>query len=470
MPSTLLTGNDITYLGSFRAPIGNFPAGSPDYAKFGFDGQPGDPCGATYNPANNSLFLRGSTANNPVPPNQITYVAELLIPAQLDKSGVLANVPVANLFNPSQGFVDVTGGLGQQVCPDKLSGHANLGACYPYNGKLYWTAYGTYNNVDPQISHGRSDDLNGTNAIGPFIMGSGSNYVKSGARGGYITAIPPSRRSQFGGFTHICGLEGQSVVSQQSYGPCMIAFNCADVGVINPIPCKVWIFYPGPQTWNNDVDWLNNTCGAAFVDNGVKKGIIILVETWLPPVWYGEPNFAKWQGQYVGPPYTTNPPNDGQNLIDIPALLPGYTQPSTYPTTPDMNPAHYCVDNGINQDKGNHSSGRKPILLIADPDQVATACANDPTQANFTIVDLVSLNTGLSLFNPWYQGDPNNAQTYLVGLKMAFDEANHILYVVQSQADYTDQNSPGPIIHAYQLNMGAPALQPPMLSLLGCGH
>jgi hypothetical protein len=118
--------SDLVYEGAFRVPEGQL--GSGEYANFNYSDD-----GLAFNPAHNSLFLKGHTYGQ--------LVAEISIPTLVNSSNI-NNLKTATVL---QNFADITEGqLNQENIPYSATPNVILGGLLVYNNKLigsYWAYY-----------------------------------------------------------------------------------------------------------------------------------------------------------------------------------------------------------------------------------------------------------------------------------------------------------------------------------------
>jgi hypothetical protein len=222
----LLQMSDLVYQGAFRVPDGQF--GSSQYANFDYSDD-----GLAYNPAHNSLFIKGHT--------YAQMVAEISIPTLVNSN----NINNLNTATVLQNFADITEGqLNQENIPYSATPNVILGGLLVYNNKLigsYWAYYD--NGPVQQKSHfyhsltlGQSGTFKGMYKV---------NYQNAFASflGGYMTAVPSEWQSALGGPAltgHCC----TSIIGHQSLGPSAWVFDPDKLGVQDPVPSTPVVHYP----------------------------------------------------------------------------------------------------------------------------------------------------------------------------------------------------------------------------------
>jgi len=220
------------YLGAFKVPYGDSFADSfsnPD-------------CAIAYNPANNSLVMSGRLVE--------ARVTEVSIPAvgDLDKTGVVANMPEATFLVPSPRFFPVyPGATSPYVANDGFVVGTGVAV---HNGAIYhafqaWYADGTEANIAGQYKKSSANLSSGTNT-GPFswaLSNIGGEPRTQRWFAGSWAEIPAEWQSALGG-PMLVGMHQRSINSGQSCGPSAAVFNPADIGTVNPIPNTPLVGYP----------------------------------------------------------------------------------------------------------------------------------------------------------------------------------------------------------------------------------
>ena len=191
-----LTAGDMSYLGSFKVPMGTG------------NGLAYGGTGLAFNPVNGSLFIVGHDWD------QLT--AEISIPS----FGA-----TATLLQP---LTDSTSGKLAQIGTDANKIGGNL----VFNGNLYTSAFNYYDATGSQTrSHFvRSSTSLSAPAAGPVRVG----LMGAGYYSGYMAETPAEWQASLGGpaLTGNCCL---SIISRTSYGPAVSAFNPEAMGTAYPL-------------------------------------------------------------------------------------------------------------------------------------------------------------------------------------------------------------------------------------------
>lgn len=189
--ASLVSQNDMTYLGSFHVPVvgGN---------GFSYGGH-----GLAFNPTKNSLYIVGHVYD--------LFTAEISIPP-LDGT--------ATVLQPLQ---DSTAGKLGAIG----SGQLRIGGNLVYKNKLYTTGFVYYDASGSQtLSHfNRPLNLSTSGVTGPYRVGSDG----AGLYSGYMTTIPSDWQAKLGApaMTGNCCL---SIISRTSYGPSVSAWDPENTG------------------------------------------------------------------------------------------------------------------------------------------------------------------------------------------------------------------------------------------------
>jgi hypothetical protein len=245
----LLYRNDMTYLGAFRLPQGDFGG-----SRFGYGGHGVTPY---HDPlvGKITLFMEGH-AWYP------GYVAQVEIPSSFIISSNWDDLPQAAVL---QDFYDITDGKSVTLADYTYFIYGLL----PYNGRLIVGASEYYDANYSQVnSHGVSGfSLSATNDFQGFFLVNAAANPRS--LGGYMTTIPGEWRSTLGGpaLTGNCCL---SIISASSSGPAASVFDPDQVGTQNPITATTVLFYPlehplaGGDTQNSLFNLATHMGGMAF--------------------------------------------------------------------------------------------------------------------------------------------------------------------------------------------------------------
>ena len=388
----LLQMSDLVYQGAFRVPEGQF--GSGEYANFNYSDD-----GLAYNPAHNSLFLKGHT--------YAQMVAEISIPTLVNSN----NIHNLNTAAVLQNFADITEGqLNQENIPYSATPNVILGGLLVYNNKLigsYWAYYD--NGPVQQKSHfyhsltlGQAGTFQGMYKV---------NYQNAFASflGGYMTTIPSEWQSALGGPAltgHCC----TSIIGHQSLGPSAWVFDPDTLGVQNPVPSTPVVHYPLSHptlgTWDHPLP-ANPIYSVATTITGVvfpagTRSILFFGHTGL-----GE--------QCYGCGGATNP---GAECAQ-----------------------QWCYD-------------------LADPYKGSHAYPYSPCVWAYDVNDFIAVKNGQK--NPWdirpYMNSaltlPFTSNEAFNELNTAYDPATQRLYIMQKCAPDVYCF---PIIHVFRVNVAAPA-------------
>jgi hypothetical protein len=230
MPSSvgaLVYSNNLVYQGSFKVPNvgGGVDANSYAYAQ-----------GSTfYNPANNSIYLTGF--------NQLSKIGEISIPAL--GTGSVASL---NRSTALQALTELTEGTLPNINP----GDPNvklIGGTFTNGSNIFINAYSYYDGAgSQQLSIFKSGLTFATtgDVTGPFRMGTTVDNGQKNSAGfvsGYMGIVPAAWRTSFGGDTFVgnCCL---GILGRTSSGPSLGTINIADIGVTEPAPLTMLVYYP----------------------------------------------------------------------------------------------------------------------------------------------------------------------------------------------------------------------------------
>ncbi len=219
-----------TYLGAFR-----LPADSQNNYSYGGTA-------IAFNPANNSLFVRGHDWHQ--------LVGEISIPAPListDPNALPAATALQSLTDIAEGHLAEVGADGAT-----LSG-CKVGGLLVHQGRLIGTSYVYY---DAALNARRSHFTSGLELArtgdfaGMYTVGS----VNPGFVAGYMGAIPAEWQTAFGG-PALTGQSGLAIITRSSCGPSASVFDPVQLGVTAPVPAKMLVGYPTDHptlgTWDN---------------------------------------------------------------------------------------------------------------------------------------------------------------------------------------------------------------------------
>lgn len=253
----LVEADDITYLGAFALPQGDFGA-----SRFGYGG-------GALSVLDDTMFIGGHAWD----PGTLAQVA---IPDTLG-SGDWSTLPQATVMQP---FADVTDGT--------FASGWTLYGTMPWGDRLIVAASIYYDAAgDQTTSHGASAfDLSG---VGDFTgFEAIDSRAPSRSQGGYMTPIPVEWQSRLGG----PALTGQCcipIISNTSSGPAATVFDPADIGATATGTTVLW--YPlaheiAPGTTQNDVfNLATSVVGAAFPSG--TRSVLFVGRQGTGPYCYG---------------------------------------------------------------------------------------------------------------------------------------------------------------------------------------
>ena len=215
----LLYSSNLQYLGAFR-----LPEGTTNQTSFAFGGD-----GLAYDPTKSGLFITGHT--------WYQYTAEVSIPPPVNSTNI-STLPTATLLQP---LTDALDGKRTSVNPSDPNAQ-NIGGYLVYNGNLVVSVYSYYDGSGTQsASHFiRPLNLSTTGKIqGPFRVGT----LYPGFVSGYMGTIPTEWQNLLGGpaLTGNCCL---NIISEQSSGPSISAFNPSTLNSTTPAPATELLGYP----------------------------------------------------------------------------------------------------------------------------------------------------------------------------------------------------------------------------------
>jgi len=373
----LLQLANLVYQGAFRLPQPN--CGS-NYACFSYGGT-----AVAYDAADNSLYIVGH------PYGQLS--AEVSIPA-LVNSSTLTALNTATLL---QQFGDPTNGKLNSVNPS--TGSPNyIGGQLVYNSQLIVSVYTYYDGSGTQNSSHFVASLNLSNesqVTGPFQVG--TQYP--GFVSAYMTPVPTEWQGPLGGpaLTGNCCL---NIISEQSNGPAVSAFNPAQLGVVIPAPATPLVGYP-----------LSNPLGTGWgTQSNLFNGTTQITGIVFPP---GTRSVLFFGSQGTGP---------------------------------------FCYGVGTSSQSQAATAG-----YCYDPADSSKGCHAYPYVYQIWAYDANDLEAVANGSEPQYQPQPygvwtlnlpfSNTDTHQIG-GVGFDSQHNLIYVSQMGED-TNAN---PIIHVFQVN------------------
>lgn len=247
-----------------------------------------------FNPSRGSLFVVG------MPWYQL--VAEVSVPA-VDPSTPFASLPTATLLQP---LTDPTEGHLRDV--QNPTATVQIGGLLPVADALIVTAFDTYDGVgggSQRRSHFiRPNALDYTGHVdGPFISDAamigtqGKPLAPAGFVAGYMATIP----SKWQGVLRGPMLTGQScisTISRSSYGPCVFAFDPAEMNEYDvPFHVTPLVGYPQPHPLG-DYSGQNDLFNGATQMGGVcfpegTDSVLFFGRQGTGPYWYGEPDATR---------------------------------------------------------------------------------------------------------------------------------------------------------------------------------
>ena len=408
----LLQQSDLTYIGAFRVPSGNFGCSVPENCSFTFGGS-----AISYNPANNSLFMAGNIAAG-----SNKSIAEITIPALVNSTS-LNNLTTATV---RQNFADLAQGNIANLGPGGATiGNGGLVGGTLVNGnKLIVSAYAEYDASSAAVMTHFSANANwSANGIGY----SGMKTVgvppapQAGFVAGYMGRIPDNSgaggtnwQTALGG-TAMTGKACISIINRTSMGPSALAFDPNQIGSVNPVPANPLVYYPSghwtlgnyesPTVANTAINMASEIYGIVFPAG--SRSVLFFGRNGLGVTCYG-------QG-------TNNQSLNG---------------------TPTGQGDSYCYDPAENDIKGTHAYPYASTVWAYD--------AND----------LLAVKNGTK--NPW-DVLPYAEWTYTLPfqtstariLGAAYDPVTQRIYVSQESGDTDGMYYDVPVIHAFHVNLSA---------------
>jgi hypothetical protein len=224
MSGQLIQGSDMTYLGAFRVPQGNYNGQSYGYGGYGL----------AYNPTNNSLFTTGLLG-------RAMAEFEVAVP---DTS---SNIESLNVGTNLQGFYDIWEGNFNNIGEDgaECLGNGNIaGGLMLYNGLLYGTVWAYYDGAYcAQLSHYTTGlDLSVPGDFDGYYRVGDTSY-NVGIRAYYMCEIPTEWQASFGGANALTGRCFDPILGRTSFGPSISTFYPDSLGVVEPSPSTVLLWY-----------------------------------------------------------------------------------------------------------------------------------------------------------------------------------------------------------------------------------
>ncbi|MBN2651775.1 MAG: hypothetical protein JXR63_05270 [Spirochaetales bacterium] len=253
---------DFEYIGSFNVPDNsefNYALAGLAYSQSGNNG-------------NGSLFIGGHDWRQ--------QIAEISIP-EPEKNSDVTKLPFSEIL---QDFTDKIYEKSRYVLEDGslLDTSLKIGGLLVYNNELYGTAYAYYTGAyDAKRSHYKTsldltDSAIESNFKGMFTIGD----LNPGHTAGYMTVIPESKRSLFGGAVMVTGQTGLAIVTRSSWGPSLHTFfpeEFNDSFFDKKLTSKPLIDYPSTNptlgTWGNkeisnpSYNMTTSVSGVVYPDN-----------------------------------------------------------------------------------------------------------------------------------------------------------------------------------------------------------
>jgi chitodextrinase len=261
----LIQLTDLVYQGSFAVPH-TIPPGCNE-------GLNGGGKELAYNPINNSLFIVGN--------DQCQFTSELNIPSTLGQS--YSSLPVTSF---RQNAVDALEG---QLTSIGVGGSPVIGGQLVYNGRLYISAYASYNGGNTQqTSHFiRPLNLSTTGQLeGPYRI----SPLPIGMHDAYFGLIPAEWRTLLGGPV----LNGNcciSIIALSSFGPALFSMDPTHVGVSQD--ASPLLYYPDTHKYNFGLNapagaYMSElmTVGGLAFPNGTRS-VLFVGRTGLTDFCYG---------------------------------------------------------------------------------------------------------------------------------------------------------------------------------------
>jgi len=248
MPSVVFAGlvqeTDLTYMGAFRVPQGEYGGTGDDYS-FSYGGY-----GLEYNSTNGTLYSSGKLGKNYAE----FYVVTPIISSDIDS---------LNISTMRQNFYDITEGNRNNIAEGGVEylGNGNIGGdLFLYGGELYGTVWSYYDGPLLQYLGFYKSGLDFSEAgdfDGMYRVGDETYHI--GIKANYMCDIPSEWQASFGGAPALTGRCFDPVLGRTSFGPSVSTFYPDSVGVVEPSPSTVLTYYQS----NGD----NATLGI-YVSNG----------------------------------------------------------------------------------------------------------------------------------------------------------------------------------------------------------
>lgn len=279
----LIQKSDLEYLGSFA-----LPSTESGTSRFGYGGQAIIPY--TDSLGKTTVYMQGHNQK----PGQ---VAQVEVPASLSKSFVYAQLAVARQLQPFAGISD--GSLSAKLGIGASDG-ASIYGLFPYKGKLIVSA-DEYYGCTQTLTHGLSSlDLSQADDFAGFFEVAGAANPRAIA--GPMAEVPAAWRTLMGG-SILTGNWGIPIISCNSPGPALTAFNPEDLGGKSPVPGSTLLFhslghalceggqcsFPDAEARTSGIYNLATSFGGAAFPDG-SRSVLLFGSHGTGPYCYGTPD------------------------------------------------------------------------------------------------------------------------------------------------------------------------------------
>ena len=432
----LLQPTDVSYVGSFRVPIGTFGTALPNLGTLN-----NGLARMVFNAANGSLIVTGS-------PNDPWSIAEITIPGTLSTSLVQNDLPLCSFIHEPKVI--------KNLIPNYPAGMQPIGALDTllnglviYGGDLYFSWAPYYDTTDAAHTHSRmtgTDISTGTlSEIYSSSLPAGfwtghavTNGHVSKNVAGYMCEIPSGWQSDLGGKKVITGSSNMSVISKTSAAPAAFGWDPADLGVTDPMPLAPYQWYPWDlpnRFW--DVKYLTTNDFTSIVQTDTGVMAIPGSRTVLYHVAKGVVGGFCWYGNEtlgIENPYASDP---------IYSSLHGTIQADD--KRPVAGNGYHCTNLGGTSGVGMYARE----LQFWDALEFKRVYAGSQERWAASPYARLTLSTPIA-----------DAKKYTGG--MAYDATTHRLYLAGHQ-DYFNSGGGSyyPLVHVYDLaNPGLPSVPP----------
>lgn len=430
----LLQPNDLTYIGSFKVPLGDL--GGPAYRGLNYGGE-----AIAYNPDNNSLFITGHASDK--------LVAEISIPPLVNSK----NLSDLNRAIVLQNLADIAEGNINKVQEDgttDIGNGAKIGGLLKYGNKLI---AGVYSYYDGQYLATRSHFTSGLKLAttgdfsGMLKVGNKPDPVpNAGMIGGYMAPIPPAWQQRLGGKV-LSGISTLAILGRTSSGSAAFAIDPDAFSKEVIAPATALLYYP----LTNQTIGTYQTSGTLynkgthhvgiFFPSGTRS-ILYTGRQGLGPACYGQGTNIEIEH---GNKYNYDPPKN--TCMGV-------------PMTDTQNP---CCYDPLNLGKGPHAYPYSEYVWAYDAEDL------ERVRLGGRIVDNPSPNlvdgllpTSTETYKPWHikpyaywsMTYPFTSTRSITNGAAAYDDTNQILYLAQGAVE-----GDMPVIHAYKLNINLPIIK-----------